>query len=76
MAAVLIIIALLLTIFLINMRSEPEEDCSPPEEDSIHPEIHIQKTKSNMWEKNHFINKHLHRDDEKHERHRRNQFPQ
>ena len=28
------------------------------------------------WERNHFINKHLHRDDKKHERHRRNQYPQ
>lgn len=27
------------------------------------------------WEKNHFINKHLHRDDEKHARHKRNQTP-
>lgn len=30
---------------------------------------------SQHWEKNHFINKHLHRDDEKHARHKRNQTP-
>lgn len=69
MAAVVVIIVFLLIFFLSNWRSEPCEDCSPPE-------ISHGKKPTTTWEKNHFINKHLHRDDEKHERHRRNQFPQ
>lgn len=76
MAGVLIIIVLVLMLFLINTRSEPDEDCSPAAENSSPPEIPSGKPHNTAWEKNHFITKHLHRDDAKHERHRRNQFPQ
>ena len=66
-----VILVIIIAVFLIALASrdnssgyEAPQQPTPPS----HFETH-------HWEKNHFINKHLHRDDEKHARHKRNQTP-
>ena len=68
MTAVLVII---IVVFLIALASsDNSSECEAPQRPT--PPSHFE---SRHWEKNHFINKHLHRDDEKHARHKKNQFP-
>ena len=69
MVAILIVIVILLLIVVASRDSvSREDDREPPEELPGEPLHHT-------WEKNYFINKHLHRDDKVLERHKRNQFP-
>lgn len=70
MAVFLLVIVILVLEFLASMNSTKNEE--PPTTD----EPTIYQSRPITREKNHFINKHLHRDDKKHDRHRRNQFPQ
>ena len=69
MVAILIVIIILLLIAVASRGCVPrEDDREPPEELPGEPLHHT-------WQKNYFINKHLHRDDKAMERHKRNQFP-
>ena len=66
---IVIVIVILLLIAVASRNSVPcEDDIEPPEGLPGEPLHHT-------WEKNYFINKHLHRDDKAMERHKRNQFP-
>ncbi len=67
--AILIVIAVLLLIAAASRERTPREDDSAPSAELPGEPLHF------TWEKNHFINKHLHRDDKTLERHKRNQFP-
>ncbi len=66
-AASVIIIAALLIVLASRYNSSGYEASQQPT-----PSTYFE---SQHWEKNHFINKHLHRDDEKHARHKCNQTP-
>lgn len=66
----MILIAVILALIVIASKSEtPMEDRSFPE--APPPREFPRQT----WEKDHFTQKHLHRDDKKHARHKRNQSP-
>lgn len=66
--AAAIIIAVVLLLFVASRNSTPREDSTPAPTPPHHFESH-------RWEKDHFIQKHVHRDDAKHDRHKRNQTP-
>lgn len=68
MTAIGVLVIVILLIALASRSNTPRLD--EPEQPT--PPNHFE---SQRWEKNHFINKHLHRDDEKHARHKRNQTP-
>lgn len=69
MAALLVIAGILLLFVIVPSSSTTREDSIEP------PATLMDKPQHQPWEKDHFINKHLHRDDKKHDRHKRNQFP-
>lgn len=65
------IIAISVFFLLIAVASR---NTTPREESTSFP---TQPTQINIqpWEKDHFIQKHIHRDDKKHDRHKKNQTP-
>ena len=69
MVAILIVIVILLLITVASRGSVPREDDREAQAELPGKPLH------HTWEKNYFINKHLHRDDKALERHKRNQFP-
>lgn len=69
MVAILIVIGILLLIAVASRGSVPREDDAEPPAELPGKPLHF------TWEKNYFINKHLHRDDKAMEQHKRNQFP-
>lgn len=64
---VLVIIVLIIAFAHKNSGSAEPQDFTPP------PPVSRPVTKH--FEKNHFINQHIHASDERHERHKRNQTP-
>ena len=66
---ILIFIAVLLLIAASSRDSAPHKDDAQPSAELPGKPLHF------TWEKNYFIDKHLHRDDKTLERNKRNQFP-
>lgn len=68
--AVIIIAAVVLLLIVLASRSN-----EPYTEDHQPPVYTDDRPRRDRWEKDHFTQKHLHRNDEKHQRHKRNQTP-
>lgn len=67
---VMILIAVVLLLIVIASKCE-----TPMEDRSFLPDPPPREFPRQTWEKDHFTKKHLHRDDKKHDRHKRNQSP-